>query len=150
MRKLLRRALRFARRLLRPLLTAISATLAGVAMALLFPIWAVLLILLVIVTHEFAHYLTAHAVGAKAEMPIFVPLGFGVLGITRIRGLNQATRRQVAIAGPIAGMSVALAVALCAVLAGFPAVAVAALCAGGYEAYAATFGSDGRKFRTAA
>jgi hypothetical protein len=119
-------------------------------MALIFPIWAAILVLLVILTHEFAHYFTAHAVGAKPRLPVFVPLGVGVLGVTRIQGLDSQTRRQVAIAGPLAGLSIAIAIAMVALGTGFVEIAVAALLAAGWEGYAATFGSDGRKFRQVA
>jgi hypothetical protein len=70
----------------------------------------------VLVTHEFGHYFTARASGASVSLPYFIPAPpplflFGTLGaIIRMRspGRDRNALFDIAVAGPLAGLAVAL------------------------------------------
>ena len=73
-------------------------------------------LLAILVTHEFGHYFTARAYGAAVSLPYFIPAPpplflFGTLGaIIRMRspGRDRNALFDIAVAGPLAGLAVAL------------------------------------------
>jgi membrane-associated protease RseP (regulator of RpoE activity) len=77
-------------------------------------------LLAILVVHEFGHYLTARAYGATVSLPFFIPAPpfifmAGTLGaIIRLRSpaRDRNEKFDVAVAGPLAGLAVALPAAL--------------------------------------
>jgi membrane-associated protease RseP (regulator of RpoE activity) len=73
-------------------------------------------LLAILVTHEFGHYFTARHYGAAVSLPYFIPAPpplflFGTLGaIIRMRspGRDKNALFDIAVAGPLAGLAVAL------------------------------------------
>jgi membrane-associated protease RseP (regulator of RpoE activity) len=73
-------------------------------------------LLAILVTHEFGHYFTARRYGAEVSLPYFIPAPpplflFGTLGaIIRMRspGRDRNALFDIAVAGPLAGLAVAL------------------------------------------
>ena len=89
-------------------------------------------------THEFGHYFTARSYGASVSLPYFIPapppLPFGTLGaviVMRSPARDRNSLFDIAAAGPLAG----LAVALPACLLGFAWSSVVPAPAGGYVAF---------------
>ena len=111
------------------------------------PIWLGAFMLLVIIAHEFGHVLAAKYLGADAETPIFIPLGPLILGLSKIITDQADIHQFVALAGPLAGAFIALALLVASLLVGFYSGVWAGAWMFSYEAYAITFGSDGKKFR---
>src|SRR5882672_3740674 len=72
----------------------------------------------ILVVHEFGHYFTARARGAAVSLPYFIPAPFismGTLGaIIRMRSAprNRNALFDIAAAGPLAGLAVALPLAI--------------------------------------
>jgi membrane-associated protease RseP (regulator of RpoE activity) len=68
----------------------------------------------ILVVHEFGHYFTARRYGASVSLPYFIPLPLGFLGtlgaIIRMRspGRDRNELFDIAAAGPLAGLAVAL------------------------------------------
>ncbi len=68
----------------------------------------------ILVVHEFGHYFTARHYGAEVSLPYFIPLPIGFLGtlgaIIRMRspGRDRNTLFDIAAAGPLAGLAVAV------------------------------------------
>ena len=86
--------------------------------------------------HEFGHYFTARAYRASVSLPYFIPLpfGWGTLGaiiLMRSPVRNRDVSFDIAAAGPLAG----LAVALPAMLLGLSWSRVAPIPSGGYAAF---------------
>lgn len=76
-------------------------------------------LLLILVCHEFGHYFAAKAHGVPASLPFFIPLppSFGLGTMGAVIGMRQITadRRKlidIAAAGPLAGLAVAIPVVL--------------------------------------
>src|SRR5947199_9348451 len=93
-------------------------------------------LLAILVVHEFGHYFTARHYKASVSLPYFIPLpiGFGTLGaIIRMRSpaRDRNSLFDIAAAGPLAG----LAVALPAGLLGFAWSSVVPVPPGGYMAF---------------
>lgn len=77
-----------------------------------------LMIVAILLTHEMGHYLFARYYGIPATLPYFIPFPFNFFGtmgaVIRMDG-RWATRKQlfdIGIAGPLAGLVVAIPVAL--------------------------------------
>jgi Zn-dependent protease len=65
-----------------------------------------------ILVHEMGHYIDVKRRGLPAEMPVFLP-GFGAYVKWQAMGVSAATRAEVSLAGPLAGLCAA---AFCAFL----------------------------------
>jgi energy-converting hydrogenase Eha subunit A len=63
----------------------------------------VFIFILVLLVHELGHYFAAKQQKAKPSLPIFIPLPFIAIGITKIKNLNPKSKAKVSIAGPFAG-----------------------------------------------
>ncbi|MDA0763727.1 MAG: hypothetical protein O3A39_04760 [Proteobacteria bacterium] len=61
----------------------------------------VLLGSIVLLVHEFGHYIMAKHYGADAQFPIFIPLIFASIGITQVFNLDDMYKSSVALAGPL-------------------------------------------------
>ena len=72
-------------------------------------------LLAILATHEFGHYFTARAYGAAVSLPYFIPVPppfiFGTLGaiiVMRSPARNRNALFDIAVAGPLAGLAVAI------------------------------------------
>src|SRR6266478_6507474 len=99
-------------------------------------------LLAILGTHEFGHYFTARAYGASVSLPYFIPAPppflFGTLGaiiLMRSPARDRNSLFDIAAAGPLAG----LAVALPAGLLGFAWSSVVPVPPGGYLAFGDSF-----------
>ena len=68
----------------------------------------VYIVLLVMLTHELAHYFMGKLYKANAKLPFFIPLPFFVIGVTKISKLKGLAKKNVSISGPIVGFITAL------------------------------------------
>lgn len=114
---------------------------------LVFPHMTTLMVLAVLIMHEFGHYIMGWASGGDAYMPLFIPFIIFTVGITRIKNLKEEFKPIVAIAGPLLGSAVALALMFLALAIGESVIALFMLGTLGFELFAATVGSDGKRFR---
>lgn len=114
-----------------------------------YPVWLIVMLMTVLVVHELGHYGAAKLLNDKAFLPAFIPLVFLVLGATWIPTKDPEHIRVISMAGPMLGLAVSVAMCIAFLLLSSP---TGAWFAGGMalrEVIAATFGSDGRKFRKA-
>jgi Zn-dependent protease len=69
----------------------------------------VFIFLLVLLAHELGHYFIAKKHKAIVSLPIFLPLPFFAIALTKVKNLvTFKSKRDVALAGPIVGASSAL------------------------------------------
>lgn len=76
-------------------LAAINYTLTNSELVFIF--------ILVLLIHEFGHYFAAKKNKAFARLPIFIPLPFLAIGITKVKNLTLKGKKDVAFMGPLAG-----------------------------------------------
>ncbi|MEY3697077.1 MAG: hypothetical protein RJA41_727 [Actinomycetota bacterium] len=122
---------------------------SAAVMLVFYPFWLIVMLMAVLIAHELGHFGAAKLLGAKAAMPMFIPLGPLALGATWIPTKENFQIRAISMAGPMAGLLVSVALSIAFVLVGSN---IGLMFAGGMalrELFAATFGSDGRKFRKA-
>lgn len=115
-----------------------------------FTIAALVLGVIVVASHEIGHYYSALLHGGKPDVPIVIPLGIGVIGMTRVRqlpGLSSRAKRYIIAAGPITGVLTAASLLPYAVLFGNTMFLFTAFGLIAMEAYTGLFGSDGKKLR---
>lgn len=118
-------------------------------MMVFYPYWLMVMLLAVLIAHELGHFGAAKLLDAKTALPMFIPLGPLAIGATWIPTKDTKKIRAIAMAGPLAGTLVSVAMFIAFMLVGSP---IGAWFAGGMafrELFGATFGSDGRKFRKA-
>lgn len=118
-------------------------------MMVFYPYWLMVMVLAVLIAHELGHFGAAKLLNAKTALPMFIPLGPLALGATWIPTKDMKKIRAIAMAGPMAGLLVSVAMSIAFILVGST---VGVWFAGGMaarELFAATFGSDGKKFRKA-
>jgi len=72
-----------------------------------------------ILIHESGHYIAARRRGLKVDLPIFLP-GFGAYVRWYHQGISLETLSQIALAGPLYGLGVAVACLAIAYKAGLP------------------------------
>lgn len=132
-------------------LTLSIGSALGTAAVLYFfvPVYAAVIIFLVLVAHEMGHYTLANILGATAIPPLFIPVIFGAVGWTRVKNLARRYQVLVAAAGPIAGMILAIGVLIGGLLAACLPIVYVATGALVFELFNITIGSDGRKIRRA-
>ncbi len=122
---------------------------SAAVMLVFYPYWLMVMLLAVLIAHELGHFGAAKLLNTKAALPMFIPLGPLAVGATWIPTKDSAKIRAIAMAGPLAGTLVSVAMLVAFLLAGIP---LGAWFAGGMafrEVFAATLGSDGRKFKKA-
>jgi len=68
----------------------------------------VYIVLLVMLTHELAHYFMGKLYKAKTRLPFFIPLPFFVIGVTKISKLKGLAKKNVSMSGPIVGFLTSL------------------------------------------
>jgi len=69
-------------------------------------------IAVLVLLHEFGHFIAVKRRGLKADLPIFIP-GFGAYVRWTAAGVTAETRAMVSLAGPLAGL---IATAVCAAI----------------------------------
>lgn len=106
----------------------------------------VLLILLVLLAHELGHYFAAKINNAKPYLPVFLPLPFLVIGITRVKNLTTKGKRDVALFGPLVGSLTALLLIILNGILKFTSTIPLVLLLFG-EIVFNYFGSDGLRYR---
>lgn len=114
------------------------------------PLWATGLCILVLLTHEFGHYLLAYGVGGDPATPVLIPILIGAIGVTRVRKLSSLSsrkRRYLFLAGPTAGTAVAIALLPVAIVLRSPSLTSALSLAMLFELASGTVGSDGKRWR---
>lgn len=119
---------------------------AGITYALL-PFWPAVVMCSVIFLHELGHFVVARATGAKAQWPLFIPLGIFIVGFTIVKDIKDCYRRFIAIAGPFIGMLTAGLLMMLGSIYEIPALVIASSIALCWEVFAGTLGSDGRRYR---
>lgn len=98
----------------------------------------------ILVSHELAHVIAALVVGAKPSWPIFIPLGIIVLGLTKIKDIDLAYVKLVALAGPMLGAWLSLMVLIIGAALGNTILLVAGGLSFLFEVLTGTIGHDGR------
>lgn len=129
--------------------TVATACATAAVLYYLLPFWLGLMILTVLVLHEFGHYFAAYGQRKLPDLPIFIPLIFTVIGMTRVHGMPMDEAGQIILLwGPLVGLIVAAAFLIAAILTtGLgSAMFIAAVWMIVFQIYSATLGSDGRKF----
>lgn len=108
----------------------------------------VFIIIFVLLAHELGHYLTAKKYNADVSLPIFIPLPFLAIGITKVKNISKEGSMHTAINGPIFGFIASLFFLFINLIFKFTSnfsLIVIALS----EIILNYFGSDGSKYRKA-
>ncbi len=123
-----------------------AAATAAVLYAML-PLWLGMLIMIIVAAHEFGHYFAAATTGQMPLLPFFIPLIYGVLGGTTVKGKDPTHLQSVALAGPVVGSIIAIIMMLAAITMRFTPMAWASMWMLLFQVWSGTFGADGRRFR---
>lgn len=104
--------------------------------------------ILVMLIHELGHYFTSRKYTNKSKLPIFIPLPFFVVGVTKVSSLSSHQTKHVAAAGPVYGLiAAALLNVLNFIFKFLPPIPMLLLLVG--EIAFNYFGADGAKYRKA-
>jgi hypothetical protein len=102
----------------------------------------------VLLAHELGHYFAAKLHGAKPRTPIFLPIPFIMVAITKISKLTNRQKKDTAFYGPFTGFMTALFFIVANFIFNFTSyIPLIALATG--EVVFNYFGSDGKKYREA-
>ena len=123
-----------------------AAATAAVLYAML-PVWLGMVILAIVAAHEFGHYFMAATLGQDPLLPFFIPLIYGVLGGTTVKGKDPLHLMNVALAGPMVGSIVSIIIMIAAFAMGFLPMVWAAFWMLLFQVWSGTFGADGRRYR---
>lgn len=123
-----------------------AAATAAVLYAML-PVWLGAIIFLVVAAHEFGHYFAAAKTGQMPLLPFFIPLIYGVLGGTTVKGRDPNHLQSVALAGPMVGSIVSIIAMFIAIALKFTPMAWASFWMLLFQIWSGTFGADGRRYR---
>jgi len=108
----------------------------------------VFIAIIVLLAHELGHYLTANIKNVEANLPIFVPLPFVAIGITKVGKHDHKQAASIAISGPIYGFITTLLILLFNLIFQFtsniPLILLAIT-----EIVFNYFGIDGKKYKKA-
>lgn len=108
----------------------------------------VFIAILVLFAHELGHYFIAKKEGASPSLPIFIPLPFIAIGLTRIKGLSNKSKMKVSLSGPLFGILTTAVILLLNIILSFTSnVLLVSLIIG--EILFNYIGSDGKKYRQA-
>lgn len=122
---------------------ALSTNIALVSLVLVLPN-VTLIGIAVLLAHEYGHYLMALLLGAKPQMPFFMPIIFVWIGVTVVKRLHQSHKGFVALAGPLSGLTTSLLLAIISVMLGWHTGILACFAAGTMELFTMLTGPDGR------
>jgi hypothetical protein len=106
----------------------------------------VLLAVFVLLVHELAHYFYAKSFGAKANLPIILPLPFIAIGFVKVKHLLDQFKSDVAIAGLIFGSLTIFLFSLLNIFTYFISFYILAIMLF-FEIFFNLIGSDGSKYR---
>jgi len=123
--------------------SAVSVVVGSSLVVYLLPIEFAVISLIVLFFHELAHYLSALAVGAKPIFPIFIPLGFMIIGLTRIKKINPKFIPGIALSGPIVGAMLSSMALVLGIVLNSSLVVLGAGISLVCEVFSGTIGSDG-------
>jgi len=104
--------------------------------------------MLVLFTHEIAHYFMAKKLGSNPSFPLFIPLPLFAIAFTRVPGLSNESQIKVALSGPLVGFLTAFVLFLLNIIFNFTTTIGLAVLAIG-ELFFNFMGTDGAKYRTA-
>lgn len=124
-----------------------SILISVFVLAILAPTIVAISVIAVLVAHELGHFLTGIYFQKKAWLPFFVPFVFFIIGMTYIPDSKHIP--WVAIAGPLAGISTALIIAIFAFSLDLPLLFTVCMWMIVHELVSATVGKDGAMFRRA-
>lgn len=111
--------------------------------------WFAAATVLVIVVHEFGHWVVARHYGADTGYVIFIPLGLFIVAATQVMNLADEFKAKVAMAGPIFGTIMALILGLCILILALEHLFFPALMLLIFEVLGFFVGSDAKKYRHA-
>jgi len=120
------------------------------AMSIVYPPAAAILISSVLLSHESGHYYSALLRDGNPDTPIMIPLVFGAIGITRVRNLPELSpraKRYIIASGPVSGIVAAAACAPFVIIFGAKTLSLTLGIVLIMEVYHGLFGSDGKKWR---
>lgn len=124
-----------------------TAALSAAVLLQFMPVFIVGTMMIVLICHEFAHWVTAQLFDGRTLTPVVIPLFIMAIGIVRVRGLGPEGKAATAISGPICGVLIALGLCIAVLAFATPGLVVFPLGSLLFELYSATFGSDGRTYR---
>jgi hypothetical protein len=108
----------------------------------------VFIMIVALLVHEFGHFTVAKIKGADPDLPFLIPLFPLIIGLTRIKNVDDKDIRPILFAGPAFGALFILLMILFNTLYGIvPFIPLFFMLA--FEIIMNYFGSDGRKFRRA-
>jgi hypothetical protein len=110
------------------------------------PMWLAALIFSVVFVHEMGHYIAGLAQGVESWLPFFLPLVYALFGGTYTNTDDPNVRKWIDLAGPFAGILVAVVWAIVGFATGFTPLVWAALWQVFFQLISGTIGSDGRKY----
>jgi len=123
-----------------------AAATAAVLYAML-PLWLGAVIMIIVAAHEFGHYFAAAKTGQMPLLPFFIPLIYGVLGGTTVKGKDPNHLQSVALAGPMVGSIVSIILMMISIAMRFTPMAWASFWMLLFQVWSGTFGADGRRYR---
>ena len=105
-------------------------------------------IIVVVVMHEYGHYITAIILDEPAVPPRFIPIPFlGIIGFTKIPKVNLRSHRYISLAGPITGAVTAGVLIVLAYTLGIELSIGFITLVAVYELLSATLFNDGKQYR---
>lgn len=107
-----------------------------------------IVIVLVLLAHELGHYFIAKRNDGDPDFPIFIPLPFIIIALTKVSAMNADGRKQTALSGPVCGFLAAVLFIIFNNIFRFMSNIPLMLLAFS-EIVMNYFGSDGRKYREA-
>lgn len=123
-----------------------AAATAAVLYAML-PLWLGAVIMLIVAAHEFGHYFAALRLDQMPMLPFFIPLVYGVLGGTTVKGKDPRHLQSVALAGPMIGALISVVIIMISIAIKFTPMAWASFWMLLFQVWSGTFGADGRRYR---
>jgi len=108
----------------------------------------VFIAIIVLLAHELGHYLTAKMKNVEANLPIFIPIPFIAVGITKVGKHDPDQAAAISMAGPLYGFLTTILIILLNLIYQFtsniPLIFLAIT-----EIVFNYFGLDGKKYKTA-
>jgi hypothetical protein len=108
----------------------------------------VFIAIIVLLAHELGHYLTAKIKNIDANLPIFIPIPFLAIGVTKVGKHDPYETASIAISGPIYGFLTCILILLLNLIFQFtssiPLIFLAIT-----EIIFNYFGTDGKKYKKA-